>query len=322
MTEVARSSLGRGLLALAVALAFLWGAAAKLAAQPAGGALTQARAAYDSRSYQQVVDLLGKSLYPRSKFTTEAEEVEAYKLLGISYYWLSVLAKSAPARVRLEKQAERQYGALLGLRPRFRLKKLQHPDHVLKFFAAVVTKLKAASSPLKALEAELEHCRKKNGLVMTQFSAYRSKCTTKLVVTEKVVKRYFFWNFVPFGAGQFQNGQPLKGTLFAVGQGAMLLMNITALIIGETSYVRNGPDRTVRRDSDSQSRAADIQKLTIASGALFWSLVVWGVIDAIANYKKSSVVKQRQLIPIGGSNVGLSPSVSKDALTLGVTGRF
>jgi len=322
MAIAARCAAGPGVLSLALAIVLLLGAPALSVAQPGGTALSQARTAFGVRKYEQVVKLLQPLLYPRSRFRTEAEEVEAYKLLGISHYWLSLLVKKPNEKKTHRNQAERQFSALLTLRPGFTLAKLRYAGHLRKFFGGVRKKLKAAASPLKALEAELDFCRKRNLLVAKRFRDYRDRCKTQVLVTHRVVKRYYFWNFVPFGAGQFQNGQTLKGALFAVTQGAMLVVNITGLILGETTYVRNGPNRTVLNDQKSRARAADIQKLTIASGSIFWSLVLWGIIDAIVFYKKTSVIKQKKLIPLGSPNVGLSPSIGKDSLVLSLEARF
>jgi len=197
-----------------------------------------------------------------------------------------------------------------------------YTGHLQKFFGAVRKKLKTAASPLKALEAELDFCRKKSLLLSTQFRGYRDKCQSQVLITQHVEKRYYFWNFVPFGLGQFQNQQPFKGALFAITQGLMLALNVTVLILGETTYVRNGPNRTVLQDRKSLARASDIQKLTVASGSIFWSLVVWGIIDAIVFYKKTSVIRQKKLIPLGSPNVGLSPSIGNGSLVLNLEARF
>lgn len=317
-----RCAAGPRVASLVLALVLLLGAPARSAAQPGGSALNPARTAFGVRKYEQVVKLLRPMLYPRSRFATEAQEVEAYTLLGISHYWLSLLVNKPAEKKTHRKQAERQFSALLTLRPGFKLAKLRFAGHLRKFFETVRKKLKAAASPLKALEAELDFCRKKTLLLGQKFRSYRNKCQNQVLVTQQVIRRYYFWNFVPFGTGQFQNGQPLKGALFAVTQGAMLIVNITALILGETSYVRNGPNRTVLGDQKSRARAADIQKLTIASGTIFWSLVLWGIIDAIVFYKKTTVIQKKKLIPLGSPNVGLSPSVGKGSLVLNLEARF
>jgi len=322
MATPVRCAAGPRVAFLVSAFVLLVGAPAQSVAQPGGTALNQARTAFSVRQYEQVVKLLRPMLYPRSHFATESEEVEAYTLLGISHYWLSLLVKKPAEQKTHRKQAERQFSALLTLRPGFKLAKLRYAVHLRKFFETVRKKLKAAASPLKALEAELDFCRKKNLLLDAQFRGYRDKCQSQVLITQRLVKRYYFWNFVPFGVGQFQNGHNLKGALFAVTQGAMLVINITALILGETTYVRNGPNRTVLRDQKSLARAADIQKLTIASGTIFWSLVLWGIIDAIVFYKKTTVIREKKLIPLGSPNVGLGPSFGNGSFVLNLEARF
>ncbi len=322
MVAAARCTAGTRALGPVLALVLLIGSPGRADAQPVSSALDRARAAFALRKYELVVKILRPELYPRSKLYTEAEEVEAYKLMGISHYWLSLLSKKPSDKRMHAKQAERQLSALLTLRPRFRLAKLRYTAHLRAFFKKVRKKLKAAASPLKALESELKYCRQKAALISRSFQKYRGRCRSRVEVTTSIQKRYFFWNFVPFGAGQFQNGQKLKGAIFAVTQGAMLLLNITALIIGETPFVRDDPNRSVANNHKSRARAADIQKLTIASGTIFWSLVAWGIIDALVFYKKTTVIRHRRLIPLGSPNVGLSPELGSGSLLLSLHARF
>ena len=295
-------------------------------AQSRPGVLRQAQAAYAGRNYQQVVTLLQPALYPNDTFTGDSDRLEAHKLLGLSRYWLSIVAKIAKDPVayrRHQSAAEKEFVAVLGLRPGFRLTKSQYPDHLVTFFERVRRSVKAASSPLKACETELTYCRDKRGVVKKRFEAYRKKHLTREVISRRILKRHLFLNFVPFGAGQFQNGQPLKGAIFATTQGAMLIWNVSLLILGETSYVRNGSDRYYKRDDASaKARAADFQRMTIASGVLFWSLVAWGIIDALVFYKTTTIIKQRQLIPIGNPNISLSPEIGRDRFVLGLEARF
>ncbi|MDY0001814.1 MAG: hypothetical protein RBU30_11000 [Polyangia bacterium] len=308
-----------GALLLAV-LSFLL--AEEAMAQPSGGVVDRANADYEARRYRQVIDLLQPLLYPRSQLASEDEEVTAYTLLGKSFWWLGQLEKPGAERGRLYGESAKQFGALLSLRPRTKLSALTHPKELLDFFDQVRTKLTAKTSPLKALETELEHCRKGLAAEQSSFSAYRRSCKTTMVETRTIRRNYFFWNFVPFGAGQFQNGHTLKGGLFAAGQGAMLLMNIAAFVTGETDWVRNGENRTVRRDLASRSRAKDIQRVQIASGALFWSMFTWSIIDAIVYYRRSTETRIRKKVPIIEPKVELMPEVGRDHLMLGLTARF
>lgn len=291
-------------------------------AQPSGSVVDRANADYDARRYRQVIDILQPLLYPRSQLASEDEEVTAYTLLGKSYWWLGQLEKPGAERTRLHREAERQFSALLSLRPRTRLSALIHPKELLDFYEQVRAKITAKTSPVKALETELQHCRKSLMNERGRYSSYRRRCSSQVFETRTVRRHYYFWNFVPFGAGQFQNGQVLKGGLFAAGQGAMLMMNIGAFIVGETRWVRNGADRTVRRDLRSLSRANDIQQVQIASGTLFWALVGWGIIDSLIHYKSTSTHRDRRLIPLPEPTVEMMPEVGRGRLVLGLTARF
>ena len=104
-----RCAAGPRVASLVLALIILLGAPASSAAQPGGSALNQARTAFSVRRYEQVVKLLRPMLYPRSRFATEAEEVEAYKLLGISHYWLGLLVKKSAEKKAHRKQAQRLF---------------------------------------------------------------------------------------------------------------------------------------------------------------------------------------------------------------------
>lgn len=290
-------------------------------AQPSGSVIDRARTEYDARRYRLVISQLRPMLYPRSQLASEDEEVTAYTLLAKSYWWLGQLEQPGSARDELHREAARQFSALLSLRPQVKLSSLIHPQELLDFVEEVRKRLTAQTSPMKALETELRYCRKSLAGEKDRFLEYRRACGTRDVDTRTVTRRYYFWNFVPFGAGQFQNGHTLKGSLFAAGQGAMLLLNIGAFVIGETKWVRND-GRYIGNDLKSRSRARDIQNLQITSGVLFWSLVVWGIVDAMVYYKKTTVSHDRRTIPIGTGSVEVMPEVGPDRLVLGLTARF
>src|SRR5262249_56577118 len=66
------------------------------------------------------------------------------------------------------------------------------------------------------------------------------KYRESLVVVER---RSFFVNFVPFGAGQFQNKQQTRGLLFAAGQGitAGVSIGIFVYLAGKYGFVATVP---------------------------------------------------------------------------------
>ncbi len=298
-------------------------------AQSPQNALAQAQRAYDARQYEKVVKLLRPALYPRSRLASEKEEIEAYILLGKSYWWLRQLSRDPKRRQRLARLAAQQFSALLSLAPGAKLSPLIHPKPLVDFFEQVRKKLTSRTSPIRALETELEHCRKALSDTKKSFKKYRASCRNQVQITRTVKQRHYFWSFVPFGVGQFQNEQPLKGALFAAAQGATLLVNLSLFVLAESPYVLEdwGQDlktnpRTGLTDAQAQRRAKRLQIAQIATGTVFWSLVTWGIIDAIVYYRKTTVTRKRKLIPLGDPDVELSPAFGEDRFSLGVTYRF
>lgn len=291
-------------------------------AQTGSSTLSRAARAYENRWYRQVIQILRPALYPRSTLTSQAEEVRAYTLLGKAYWWRRQLTAVGPERQRLAKLAAQQFAALLSLQPDARLSRLIHPKALVDFFDSVRKRLRARSSPVKALEAELSHCRKQLQEVRGRFKAYKKAHRTRVLVETTVERRRYFWNFVPFGVGQFQNGQTLKGGLFAAGQGALLLTSVSMLLLGESPYLRTKWGGQLRPGVVAKERANQVQIASIVVGSLFWPVLVWGIVDALYFYRPTRVVRRRRLVPVGAGSVELSPRFGNGQYALDLTIRF
>ncbi len=99
----------------------------------------------------------------------------------------------------------------------------------------------------------------------------------------------FYLNFVPFGVGQFQNGDTGKGVLFATGEGLTF-----AASIGTWYYLVNKYGINNQHLHVDPTEAADIrtlQQFEIGTGIAFVGLYVWGVIDAYRHYQPQVRVK-------------------------------
>jgi hypothetical protein len=292
-------------------------------AQGAGASLiARAERAYEARRYQDVIRLLRPALYPRSTLASQSEEVQAYTLLGKAYWWRRQLTAKGAERKRLERLAAQQFAALLSLRPSARLSRLIHPKPLVDFFEAVRKRLRAHASPLKALETELRHCKRRLRETRVAFAAYKRAHRTRVLVEKTVVKRQYFWNFVPFGVGQFQNGHVVKGSLFAAGQGALLLTNLAMLLLAESPYVRTRWGGTLQDNLLARQRAREIQVTAVVVGSLFWGLAIWGIADALYDYRPTQVIQKQRLVPVRTSRVSLSPRLGGGQYALDLTVRF
>ena len=93
------------------------------------------------------------------------------------------------------------------------------------------------------------------------------------------VRRGVGWALVPFGIGQFANGQPVKGTVFCVSELALLLTAGTALGAFEASKVSG----TFMQGGDFRD-TGQAKTLEVVYLAAFWAgvaLMAVGVVEAL-----------------------------------------
>src|SRR5262245_26917397 len=89
-------------------------------------------------------------------------------------------------------------------------------------------------------------------------------------------------NFIPFGAGQAENGEPGKALAFAAAETAT-----GAVSFATWSYlVGTYHDRMVPAGDAGSVRT--LQQVEIATGFAFFALVAWGAIDAVLHDRPRS----------------------------------
>lgn len=108
--------------------------------------------------------------------------------------------------------------------------------------------------------------------------------------------------YVPFGVGQFQNGERVKGTALAIVESAAVTTSAGVWLYLRLKY----PQDLVPLDEGPNVRT--LQKVQIVAGVTFFATYALGVIDALVNYR----VRTRGISPaiISGSP-GLSWSWSR-----------
>lgn len=121
-------------------------------------------------------------------------------------------------------------------------------------------------------------------------------------------RRVFALNLVP-PAGQFQNGEPVKGWVLAGTGAALLAANVTTyLVLRRWCDTRSGVC-----ESDGQSRVSEaraLQTLNIVSGAALIGVYVYGVVDGVRGYGRGDA----------RIDVGVAPMPGGAAML--VSGRF
>jgi hypothetical protein len=206
------------------------------------------------------------------------DAVEAWRILGISEYHLGDLNQSRSAFV-----------SLLSIDPEYALDPFLVPPPVVEFFDRVKREHEPQLAPLRERKRAVEEQARlaeeaRRNLILEEQA--RTGPPTKLI---KVQERIYLFNWMPFGAGQFQNGHKAKGTLIAAAEITLGVVNLGAIILHN-----NLADDRSRRCSPAQpagcsrppytdSDRVTLQRLDYAkylAAAAFWGVYAVGVYDA------------------------------------------
>ncbi|MDA3864429.1 MAG: hypothetical protein PF689_11240 [Deltaproteobacteria bacterium] len=230
-------------------------------------------------NYKNTIKILRPLLYPTSKFANEEDEIEALRLLALSFWYQGDKANALQSFV-----------VLLNRRPSYKLDPVLVPSGAIEFFNDIKVKLKEKLDKIKK-QKELEAKRKKE----MEKEARRKrlvelkKKSPILVKNVTINKNYFIFNFFPFALGQFQNGDQIKGWT------SVSLQVVSGLIsAGAYSYLSyKYPSGKVPLSKASSAR--QIQYLQVGSGLFFFGVWLISAVDAVINYKPSRQEVKRQL---------------------------
>ena len=248
--------------------------ALSLAAVPAE--LKRAKDRFEFGAYADCAGTLRKYLAADPPLSDE-QAVDAYRMLGIAEFHLGD-----------QPQARAAFVNLLSFDPEFTLDPFLVPPPIVEFFEQVKKENEPALAPLRERRRELreqqrlaEDARRR---LLAEEQA-RSGPPTKLI---RVQERVYLFNWLPLGAGQFQNGHRAKGTAIAAGQIAAGLVNVGALVVHNQiandrsrlcTSSQPGCSRPPYTDSD-RALIANVDAVKYASAAVFWGLYAYGVWDA------------------------------------------
>jgi hypothetical protein len=246
------------LIALAL-LAVMGGLVVRLASGHAAPAeqLAEAREAVRLGRYDEAIPVLTTLLYPDAQISTRADLVEAHVLLGVSHF---ERGSRADARRELDE-------ALL-LDDSIVLDPLLFSEEAIAFFE-------------ERKQIFLERTRREEEThKLAEERARLRQILENMIVIER--KPYFI-NFVPFGAGQFQNGHDGKGIFFFVSQTVLGGTSAGLWVWQVGKYGYNG---TVPADEVGNVRV--VQQVQIAAGVACLGLMVAGIIDSLIHYESTT----------------------------------
>ena len=235
------------------------------------------RNAFFRGEYKRAIGLLHPLLYPELRLDSEEEVVQTHRMLGVAYLFEGQ-----------QEQARREFRKLLELSPDFQLDPYLESPRVVEFFQGVVREQRAElgdiEARLKKREAEL------------------AKKPAGGLVERRIDRHSYAINFLPFGSGQFQNGNRKKGWLFLTTESALAVTSLAAFTVNFAAYgvrpyrgcldpVVAQPDGSPgvcpddRIDHSSENLSRNLTRLQVVSGGLFFATAIWGIVDAIRSFR-------------------------------------
>ena len=212
--------------------------------------LEEARELFRASDFGNAIPKLNYLLYPTPRLSQTEDLVEAHVLLGVCSY-----------ESGNRKDARREFEEALFLDSDLELDTLLFSSGVVDYFDDVKQSIKEREerdAELRKIAEENERLR--NAIYFEKHS--------------------FSTNFIPFGAGQFQNGQRSKALFFAISEGVTggISAGLFLYIYGQYGFattIKPEDARTVLR----------LQEAEIAAGSLCIGLMVWGVIDSLVHFE-------------------------------------
>ena len=264
-------------------------------------AFDRGRTAFGRAEYRRAIDLLHPLLYPEVLLDSEGEVVQAHRMLGVSYLFSGQ-----------SEEAKREFHKLLELRPDYRFDPLLDPQQVVDAFNTVV---KEEESEIVAIEAR----RKRRDQEIAARLQREARLHPPITTIVRYERHSYLLNFVPFGAGQFQNGQRRKGWLFFGVETALAAISVGAFTTNFALYGASphrmclqsvdltGPCPADQIDHSQEDTSRTLLRVQVISGGLFFAAAIWGVVDAVRHYQRDVLMTEPAAPPPPAVHVGLTP---------------
>ncbi|MBN1207948.1 MAG: tetratricopeptide repeat protein [Myxococcaceae bacterium] len=286
--------MSRGLPLLLCLLPMLLAPAAARA-QDADEEVAGIRAAFEYGKYAEVLER-AVSRINRGGLSEELL-VDVHELAGLAAFNLQRLS-----------DAERHFSALLRLDPDHSLDPFVVPPPAVTYFDKLKERMDSEldflrqERRLRQERVRVEAERRERERLAAEEQRRRAEALARQVTIRTVEKRNFLVNFVPFGAGQFQQGRNSLGVIFAASEGALAVTSVIAYFAYEALFETDSIEIddvltetgkaiiTVRYIPTSRERQANVWRLLkIGSAAGFYTVYSLGVADALYHHEDQVV---------------------------------
>ena len=265
--------------------------------------LAALRASFEYGKYAEVLERAGARI-DRGDLR-EAELVELHKLAGLSAFNLGK-----------GDSATRHFRALLRIEPDFSLDPFVVPPPAviafddLKGRMATELELIRQEKRLRAERERTEQAELERQRAEDEEQRRRLEALARDYTVQRVEKRSLLVNFVPFGAGQFQQGRMRMGIAFAAGESLLAAASILGYFMYDSYFVRDTIELEDRlTDSNRQTveiryiptedraGARNWRYLKNASAGAFYAVYALGLADALAHHQDEVVTQERRVPP-------------------------
>ena len=261
----------------------------------------RARSAYESQDHrvaaERFEELLGGDV-PR--ITTRALVLESRKYLGATYLFLNRRA-----------DAEHQFELLLRDDAQYELDPVAFPAEVLEVFNGVRSRMADAAHRAELERREREEAARRAAADQLLLERGRMDRLLALATEERVEvqnQRWVAW--MPFGAGQFQNGHTTLGVVLLTAEALLFATSVTTYIWHTT--LPDSAELTIASRAEAATRESQLAIINYVSVAALVGVATIGIIDAHVRFVPSTWETRHRPLPDD-----LRPTVD---VTLGLQG--
>ena len=221
--------------------------------------LEKAKQSFRAKDWGSAKPLVNDLLYPRPQLASQADLIDAHVMLGVCYFHLGQ-----------REDAKAEFETVLTLDPDKTLDKLIYDEGAIRMFDETRAEIR------DRLEREKER----------RELAEKAEAIRRYLEAQRLYEVHpFYINFLPFGAGQFQNRDTVKGYIVAGTQ-----LTTLAASLGLWLYLtRRYPDGKVPLEEALDARR--YQQIEFVAGAAFWGMYALSIFDAIRNYTPRTQLK-------------------------------
>lgn len=222
--------------------------------------LLAARDAFRAGACDRAMPLLEYLLYPHARLASTDDLVEAHLLFAACHF-----------DAGNNRNATKEFEEALYLDMETTLDDVFFTKEAIEFFDDVKQRVKEKAEQ-DAINAKL--------------AAERDAALQALANTVVIERRAYWINFLPLGAGQFQNGQANKGTAFFISEA---VLGGTSMGIFLWQWQKYGFGGQVPREDAGLVRR--MQQIQVGTGLAALALMAWGIVDALINYEPTKKVE-------------------------------